>query len=35
MPPWLRRIGWFGVVGGGSALAYAASVSGAIGGAPC
>jgi putative flippase GtrA len=29
-PRWLLRIGWFGVVGGGSALAYAASVSGAI-----
>jgi GtrA-like protein. len=28
MPRWLLRIGWFGVVGGGSALAYAVSVSG-------
>jgi putative flippase GtrA len=27
---WLRRIGWFGVVGGTSLVAYAASVSGAI-----
>jgi putative flippase GtrA len=29
-PRWFQRIAWFGVVGGGSALAYAASVAAAI-----